>query len=372
MISEYKDNNYLQNTILLHCPSCASQLGYTAEHKKLSCEYCGYQEEYDRSNDKIIEQSLHDAVTQVKDFIPEATGKKVFDCDNCGAKFMVEHDKVKVSCGFCGSNNANVEAFEHQYIQPVGIIPFYISREEADKLFAKWVRGGFFHPSKLKKLAAVETLHGIYMPFWTYDANISATWSGEAGTYYYETRRVRINGKMQTQRVQKVRWAHRSGRLDHFFDDVLVVGSDSLEQKHVDRVLPFRLNELVNYDPRLMVNWEVDIYKTEVDQGYEQAEVIMDHKTRNMCSAQLGGDTQRNLHVKSQKSGQTFKHIILPFWICAYMYNNKTYHFTINGQTGKVYGKKPISWYKIAGLVLLFALFIFAVWYLRYSGILQK
>ena len=93
----------------------------------------------------------------------------------------------------------------------------------------------------------------------------------------------------------------------------------------------------------------------------------MNYKLRNMCSAQLGGDTQRNLHVQSQKSAQTFKYIILPIWLCSYYYNNKLYHFTINGQTGKVYGKKPISYWKIAGLILIFALFFFGVWYLRES-----
>jgi len=129
---------------------------------------------------------------------------------------------------------------------------------------------------------------------------------------------------------------------------------------------------VVNFDPRLMIGWEAEIYNLEIDDGYQQAEHIMNYKLRNMCSAQLGGDTQRNLHVQSQKSAQTFKHIILPIWLCSYHYNNKLYHFTINGQTGKVYGKKPTSWWKIAGLILLFALFVFGVWYLRESGMLQN
>ncbi len=371
-MQEYQKADYIENSLSLPCPSCGSELAYSAEKKKINCDYCGYLEEVDNASDKVVEKSLAEVMQEVADFSPEEVGKKVLDCQNCGAKFMVEKDEVKINCGFCGSTKVNLDAFEHQYIQPVGIIPFYISREEANKLFDKWVKQGWFHPNKLKHMASVELLHGLYIPFWTYDAQTESTWSGEAGTYYQESMQVRVNGKMQTQTVQKVRWKRRSGRLSHFFDDILVVASGGLEQKYVERILPFRLQEVVNFDPRLMVGWEVEIYRLEVDKGYHVADKIMDSKIRNMCSAQLGGDTQRNLHVTSSKCDQTFKHIFLPVWVCAYKYNNKTYRFSINGQTGRVHGKKPISWVKIAILVLIFVLFIVGIWYLRESGVLRN
>ena len=158
-----ENETYIQSALNLSCPSCGSGLYYSAEKKKLNCDHCGYLEEVNRANDKVIEQSLSDAVSKVADFIPEKAGKKVFDCDNCGSKFMVEHDKVKVNCGFCGSTNVNLEAYEHQYIRPVGIIPFYISREEANKYFEKWIKKGWFHPSKLRSLAAIDDLHGCLL-----------------------------------------------------------------------------------------------------------------------------------------------------------------------------------------------------------------
>lgn len=367
-----EDPQYLSSTIQLPCPSCGSRLHYSASTKKITCEYCGYLEDVNEANDKVVEKSLHDAIAKVTDFIPEQTGKRVYDCVNCGANFMVDSDQVRINCGFCGSTKVNVEAFDHQYIEPSGIVPFYVSRSEADNIFKKWVSRGWFHPSKLKKLDEVEQLHGVYLPFWTFDAQADAEWSGEAGHYYYETKMVRVNGKMQQKRVRKIRWTYRSGRLSHFFDDILVVAANGLTQKDVERILPFRLSEVVNFDPRLMVGWEAEIYNVEVDDGYKRGEVIMDYKLRNMCSAQLGGDTQRNLHVTNNKYNQTFKHIILPIWLCSYYYNNKLYHFTINGQTGKVYGKKPYSWWKIGFAVLLCVLFILGVVALAESDLLKR
>jgi len=285
---------------------------------------------------------------------------------------MVEPERVKFRCGFCGSDKVNVEAFEHRYIKPAGIIPFYVSLDQAQSAFRKWIQQGWFHPNKLKRKAAVENLHGVYLPFWTYDAHTNSSWSGEAGYHYNETVRMNVNGRMRTQQVQKTRWQRRSGRLDHFFDDILVVASESIPQEMVERALPFRLEEVVNFDPRLMIGWESEVYQLEVDAGYEKADTIMDYKIRHMCSAQLGGDTQRNLHVQSSKSGQTFKHIMLPIWICTYMYQNKVYRFLVNGQTGRVYGQKPLSWVKIGLIILLFVLFIVAIVWARESGIFRQ
>jgi len=370
-MQEYTETGNIENALHLPCPSCGNQLNYSAEKKKISCDHCGYDEDVNDSNNLVVEKSLSEALQHVQDFVPKEIGKKVFHCGNCSAKFMVESDKTQFTCGFCGSRNVNLDAFDHQYIQPIGIIPFYVSREEATKKFKKWIKQGAFHPNKLKKLATVDDLHGLYVPFWTYDAQTESSWSGQSGQYYYQNTRVATKTGFRNQSVRQVRWRNRSGHLKHFFDDVLVVASKKLDQGSFDKVLPYRLEEVVNYDARLTMGWETEIYQVEVNEGYDIAERIMDHRLRNMCSAQLGGDTQRNLHVSSQKSSQTYKHIVLPLWICSYTYQNKLYRFVINGQTGRLNGQKPISYIKIGLLILLVMLILFGIWYLRYSGVLQ-
>ena len=57
-------------------------------------------------------------------------------------------------------------------------------------------------------------------------------------------------------------------------------------------------------------------------------------------------------------SNQTYKHILLPLWVCSYLYKSKRYHFLVNGQTGKIYGKKPVSALKVTLVVLLVILVV--------------
>jgi Zn finger protein HypA/HybF involved in hydrogenase expression len=358
------DEPQLQNILSLPCKSCGSKIGYSAEKHKLSCEHCGYTEELVLASDKVVEQSLHEAMLRVSAWQPATTGKRSMNCKSCGAKTIVEENDPIVNCTFCSSKNVNVEAFDKNLIQPIGIIPFLIAHKTAESKFREWIGQGWFHPSALSKAAELGEINGVYTPFWTYDAHTNTDFQGEAGFYYYVTvSYTDSEGRSQTRQEQRTRWEWRSGSFSHFFDDVLVVASKGIPQERMDAIAPFNLTSVINFDPRLLLNWRAEVYGVEVNDGYQLASRIMDNQLYNMSAARIGGDTYRNLSIDVQKSQQTFKHILLPVWLCAYSFNNKVYQFAINGQTGKVSGEKPYSWIKITFAVLLGLAVLGAIFY---------
>ena len=79
----------------------------------------------------------------------------------------------------------------------------------------------------------------------------------------------------------------------------------------------------------------------------------MQEKTRRLCSEKVPGDTQKDLRVDADFSGQTFKHILVPVWLLAYTYGSQNFQVVINGYTGSIAGRYPKSALKIALLVLL-------------------
>ena len=95
----------------------------------------------------------------------------------------------------------------------------------------------------------------------------------------------------------------------------------------------------------------------------------MERKTRQLCSEQVPGDTQRNLNVDAVFSEQTFKHILVPIWLVAYTYGSKTFQVVVNGYTGTIAGRHPLSWIKItlAVLAALIVVLIVAGLYLSRS-----
>jgi hypothetical protein len=54
---------------------------------------------------------------------------------------------------------------------------------------------------------------------------------------------------------------------------------------------------------------------------------------------------------------ETFKHILLPVYISSYNYDGKQYSFYVNGQTGKIHGTRPYSFWKIF-LAVVFGIII--------------
>ena len=89
-----------------------------------------------------------------------------------------------------------------------------------------WYRSRRFAPNRFKTHAVTDTISGVYRPYWTFDAQVAAQWTAEAGYYYYTTESYTDSkGQTQTREVQHTRWEYASGALDPFFADELVPAS---------------------------------------------------------------------------------------------------------------------------------------------------
>lgn len=134
-----------------------------------------------------------------------------------------------------------------------------------------------------------------------------------------------------------------------------------MPQDEYESVFPYQLEELVNFDPRYLSGWKADVYDIAVHEGYEKAEDIMKNAIHDACADLCRIDTYRGLEVQTSYSNQSYKHVLLPLWLCSYVYGKKTWHFLINGQTGKIHGKKPVSAIKVVLLVLLVLIVVIAI-----------
>jgi len=342
----------------IKCPNCGSpHVAFSAEHQALHCDYCEYSKHLPKGNDEIVERPLS-ASYHVED---SPTGlhvnAKEIHCESCGSDTMISREQVNLSCPFCGSNHVNEQAMSQRVIEPSGVLPFSVPEEEAKSKFEKWIGSGWFSPSNLSKKAQIDSIKGVYLPFWTFDAFTESRWRAEAGYYYFVQKKVRgPNGQIQTKTVRKVRWEPASGYFDHFFDDTLICASHGVKQKLVDQVLPYHLSQVVNFDNRYLLGWDTELYQKNLREGYEVADEKMDDFIRSACASQIPGDTYRGLRVRTEKHRHTFKHLLLPLWIAGYTYKGKVFQFIVNGQSGKITGKKPVSWVKITLLVVLIAI----------------
>jgi hypothetical protein len=228
----------------------------------------------------------------------------------------------------------------------------------------RWYASKWLAPGSLKSRALVDRVRGVYIPYWTFDAQAVCPWEAEAGHYYYTTESYRDNqGRHQTRQVRHVRWEPASGQVDQFFDDEPVPGTHGVSHDLLRQVEPFRTTELVPYSTAYLSGFIVEHYQIVLLDAAQASQDAMTRKLREMCAAEVPGDTHRNLRIHPVFSAQTFKHILVPVWLLSYLYSRQMYQVVVNGYDGRMAGQYPKSPWKIALLVVLaiVALMIFAL-----------
>jgi DNA-directed RNA polymerase subunit RPC12/RpoP len=333
------------------CGQCGAQLRFTPGQKRLTCQYCGHEQEIPYSaEDRSAALVPLDLRTALANRLPpdEIEETRVLNCNTCGAQVQFDPAEHARQCPFCASPVV-ADTGTHRHIKPQAVLAFRLSERDAHEAMNRWLKGLWFAPNGLKQYARSDRkLDGLYVPYWAFDAFTRTRYTGERGDAYYETRTV--NGK--SQQVRKIRWRAARGTVQRQFNDVLALASASLPPRFTRNLEPWMLGELSPYQPEFLAGFRAEGYTVELDAGHVEAVSRMDEIIRQDIRRDIGGDEQRIHSVDTDRSDEMFKHVLLPVWLAAYRYRDTSYRFVVNGQSGKVQGERPWSVWKIAGAVL--------------------
>jgi hypothetical protein len=339
------------------CAACGAQAEWNPSKQLLVCPFCGTSAPFnvDAATGAIEELDLVKALRELPD---DSRGwqaeKRTVQCQSCKAVSVFDPQRVGQNCDFCGSP-ALVDYNEIKApIRPHSLLPFKITQGQVREQIRRWYASKWLAPNKLKSRALVDRVHGVYIPYWTFDAHAVCPWTADAGHYYYTTESYRDNqGRQQTRQVRHTRWVPAAGEVRHFFDDEPVPGTQGVSHALLQQVQPFPTQELVPYDTAYLSGFVVEHYQVVLVDAARRSQQAMTERLREMSAAQVPGDTHRNLQIHPAFSGQTFKHILVPIWLLTYNFGAKPFQVVVNGYTGQMAGDYPKSFWKIAMLVLL-------------------
>jgi LSD1 subclass zinc finger protein len=350
------------------CKGCSGKLQFAPGTNHLKCPACGTENEIETSSQVFEELNFE---LFLSNFKLESSVQEIvtIKCDGCGARTTFNPNVVSDACPCCGSPLVIKNATSTHSIQPKALLPFAINQEKAFEQFRNWINKLWFAPNKLKQYARnIEKLTGLYIPYWTYDSKTSTDYQGERGDNYQttETGPVLVNGKMvvKTRTVTKIRWSSVSGHVDNIHDDVLVVASKSLPREYVEKLEPWELENMIPFNESYLSGFKTESYQVDLKEGFDDAKIKMDEQIRASVCRDIAGDHQRIHTLNTIYNNITFKHILLPVWISAYLFKDKIYRFLINGRTGEVQGERPYSWVKIAFVSIVAATIILIIYIL--------
>jgi DNA-directed RNA polymerase subunit RPC12/RpoP len=351
------------------CPSCGADLLYEPRDGFLSCPYCGHKEAIPQSADEVEERSFEQYLrVRPEQMSRLAANALEVQCQSCGAKSLFMPPEVAGRCEFCGVQIVAQPKSADPMLAPEGILPFCVTQTDASSNLRGWLSSRWFAPNDLKHFAQPDAIHGIYLPFWTYDTNTTTYYTGLRGDYYYETetyteRDSQGNLVTRTRQVQRIRWSPASGTVTGWFNDVLIPATTSLPSARLDGLQPWDLHELRPYDPAFLSGFKAQRYQIDLEQGFERMRQVIAGEIENDVRGDIGGDQQQIEELSTHYSGITFKHLLLPVYAGAYRFNGKVFQIVVNGRTGEIQGERPYSFWKIALLVMsiLFVILILAL-----------
>jgi hypothetical protein len=339
------------------CAACGGKAEWNPAKQLLACPYCGTISPYelDRDTGKIQEIDLVKTLREMPDDLRGWNAdRKTVKCQSCHAVSVFEPERVGQNCEFCGSPELVDYEEIRAPIRPQSVLPFQVSETDVRDSIRLWYASKWFAPNKLKTKATVDTVRGLYVPYWTFDASVHCRWEAEAGYYYYVTESYRDpNGQMRTRQVRRVRWEACAGELDHFFDDEPIPGSRGIDRELLQQIQPFPNSGLVPYDTAYLSGFVIEHYQVVLIDAAREAREAMNQHLYSMCGQRVPGDTYRKLRIFPEYQGETFKHILVPVWILAYDFGAKSYQVLVNGVTGEIAGRYPKSFWKIFFLVVL-------------------
>lgn len=325
------------------CPSCGGVMVFDPKSGGLKCPYCDYEQaiEHDESFE-ARELDLADAKdTMVTDW---GVKTKVIKCSSCGAETVYDANTIAGECPYCGSKQV-MEAGESKIMAPGALIPFKITAAEAKEKFKSWIGGKFFCPADAKRKAHADEMNGLYVPYWTYDADTTSRYSGEYGVDRKERDK---DGNEETV----TDWFQTSGNIRHFFDDELVPATSKQSKGLLNGIEPFKTKEVVEYKSEYLAGFAAERYTVELQDGWKSAQDSMKRQITQLATEDIRkrhseADHTRNVTVNPRYSNVTYKYILAPVWISSFRYQNKVYNFMVNAQTGKISGSTPVSKLKV-------------------------
>lgn len=333
---------------MIKCKNCGADMRFDIDKQLLVCDYC------DSTEDVV---NIHRTDISSEEQVMEAI---VHTCPMCGAELYTTEDTAATFCSYCGQS-VLLESRMVMVGKPDYIIPFKITKEEAEKAYRKKLSGAIFAPSEIKK-AEIESMRGIYMPYWEYyiqdDSHVNFS------TFLNEHR----EGDYLVSDQYRVTFRNQivSDGLEY---DASSKFPDELSQS----CAPFYFKESKLFNTGYMSGFYADLGDVppetyELDAANIVKEVAAEEILENSDLPNYNV-TESNLE-KRLNIGRIVPGLAMyPVWFaCARDKKNKYINYAaINGQTGKVAADLPLDKKKIILWTLIFAVPIFLLLYLLFT-----
>ncbi|AGP32431.1 hypothetical protein [Sorangium cellulosum] len=289
------------------------------------------------------------------------------ECETCGASLRVEADQRTAACPYCASPSVVERPPSNDRPSPHFVLGFAMARESAQGAVAAWLgKRSLFVQSSVKR-GTIDAIRGVYTPAYLYSAMAQTRYAAQIGENYQETETYTTtddkgNTVTRTRVVTRTEHRHLEGQRATYVMDVLVVASRAVQNAELEALEPFDLRTMRRYTPAVLSGWVAEEPTLTQAECYALARREALEKIGRDLQGFMPGDSHHGLTHETRLDQETLELIYVPLWVLAIRHDPRKppFRVLINGQTGAIHGKAPLSWVKIALAVLLAILLLAA------------
>ena len=344
------------SVVSFKCPYCDGELIFDPASGQYKCEYCLSKFTQDELEKVAKEQGIttQNAEGQSEEHTSEqaASAQKteeaaqsseavVYNCPSCDAEIVTDATTAATFCYYCHNPVILGGRLDGDYL-PDKIIPFEITKEQAIKKFLAFVEKKKFIPKAFFSKKQIETITGVYFPYWNYHADAVSdlqasakkirTWT-TGNIRYTETKfyHVERQGTISLSNISENALKKANGKL-----------ALGLMPYHFDKMQDFHMGYLSGFMAE-----KRDIEKESIKQQMQaEAKKYADIMMRDTING-YNAVSVENAKINFQK--ENWQYCLLPVWTITYKgKDGKIYYYSMNGQTGEVCGELPVDRAKAA------------------------
>ncbi len=357
----------MSTVIHYKCPNCGSDMAFDSHTGLLRCGSCGRTDNIDNMKKKAgknEDETFHyeadaDDIKAAKsafdhDYADSNSGDEPshhstfnnneaheYHCNNCGAVLITEVNTSATTCGFCGAGVVLSDRLTGN-LAPAKVIPFTISKEQAQEAFKKWCKKGRLTPRDFMTADRIKNITGLYVPFWLYDLN----GRGEVEATCTKVRTYSDSKWIYTE----TKYYNVYRKVDLHYSRVPADASRKMEDGMMDKLEPYEYNNLKDFNMPYLAGFIAEKYDFTDEDMLPRIKQRVNSYVDDYLSSTISGYSsviynRKNINIRKKNADYT----LLPVWMVCYDYKQAEHIFAMNGQTGKIVGKPPLSKGRIFG-----------------------
>lgn len=288
-------------------------------------------------------------------------------CSACGAVLLLPPERVSAACSYCGSHLVDETRTERSIDR---VCAFRLGRRAAEERLRTHLDAAIWAPSAIRRLARggslrADTLHGVLVPFYRYDARTMARYRARIGLDWTRETHVLVGTKHETKRERHTEWFTLGGTSVGEWVDHLECASRGLSDREVAKLGPFDLGHAAAFDPLLLAGWDSELpARTRADADGRAKASIRELAARRLAERVLPGDHVSVDQFACEVELARVDLVLVPVWIASYRHGGKPYRLLVHGQEGRCVGRPPISATKVSLAAAAFAFVVLLVLWL--------